>query len=278
MSPQPLPRVTEVLGWTWCRVSTGCKTSSPGQCQPGRREDPRRFCELFMRIFMWVCVSVCARTCTPSPAAGPAAIPGIRSRSGQAPGRGSCLSPAPPAPCPDPPAGKQGRQGPGAAAGRGQGPGRPWAPPGQGTRGQSTGYARSDRALRRGGGSIYRTRTRPGDPARGIPAARYAGHSAGGQRTRTSAPPAIPAPFPGCGRGKVVPPPASLYRSAPTPAGSPDAPARPEHPEPTAPAPLRCSHQVHPAPGHPPPPKATPILPRNPAASAATRTPGHPTP
>lgn len=118
-------------------------------------------------VCVCVCVSVCAGTCTPNLGASTAAIPGICSRSGQAPGRGSCLSPAPPAPCPDPPARKQ---SPGLLQGGGRGRGQPWGLPGQGTRGQSTGNEDSDGALRRGGGSIWRTRTRPGGrPGAGDP-------------------------------------------------------------------------------------------------------------
>lgn len=264
LSPRPLPRDTEVLGGTWCCLSTGCKTSSPVR-------DTRGGAKARQGSARCSCVFVCAGTCTPSPAA----MPGIRSRPGQAPGRGSCLSPAPPALCQDPPARKQSRRGPGATAGRESGaggsPGDPRArEPGaeHGQRGQRPGFA-AGRWLH------LQDTDQAGSPGAGDPRRSACGAQRWGTGDKDIGSSGSPAPLPGCGHGEVMPPPAPLH---PQRLPRSVVPPKPLHSPSTPHAPLKCSHQVPPVPGHPPLPKVTLTLLRTPAASAATRTPGHPRP
>lgn len=121
----------------------------------------------------------------------------------------------------------------GGARGRGQ----PGDPLGKGARGRvqatraATGLCGE---VAPSGGHGPGRETRCGASPRPPSAARYEGHSTGGQRTRTSAPSAPPAPFPGCGRVKWCPFQHPCTPSAPAPGGPPDAPAHPEHPAPTA--------------------------------------------
>lgn len=195
-----------------------------------------------MSISMCVCVCVCVQALArpalpPAPLLFPVFVAGRDRHRGE----GAAFHRRPPHPT-HPSCEKAGTPRPGGCGREWHGPGAAVGTPGQGTRGRvwatrtATGLCCGEVAPSAGHGPGRESR-RGGSPPP-PPAARCAGHSAGAQRTRTSAPPAIPAPFPGSGRGKAVPPPASLY------------PQRLPRPL-VCPMPLHALSLPHPLPLHP---------------------------